>query len=233
MRARLPERGRFTSAGKPHIRFGKVAVPGSKSGRPFNFAKANPGSIWSKGRGRAATSGAWLGAETRTERVRLAYSHRPSCKDNFGLCSAITSARLRSRTRALGYCSTAARSRRLSPRGNICALEIARIIKSLGRGHRFGLGPDLLHGNPVQGIDGKNSGVNSRHWSRHSGRGRGKGDEDDWRATAYSRIFLLLGPPNILIGLRLTISQCGPWAVQGFPAPFAGGRCRTGRRKAC
>ena len=27
---------------------------------------------------------------------------------------------------------------------------------------------------------------------------------------------------NILIGPRL--SQCGPWAVQGFPAPFAGGR---------
>ncbi|SRR6266516_2454657 len=34
----------------------------AQSGRPLNFSqKANPGSIWSKGRGRAATSGACLG----------------------------------------------------------------------------------------------------------------------------------------------------------------------------
>ena len=31
--------------------------------------------------------------------------------------------------------------------------------------------------------------------------------------------FPIARPTNILIGPRL--SQCGPWAVQGFPAPFA------------
>ena len=59
-------------------------------------------------RGRTAASGVCLGGWTRAERVRLAYSDRPSCKDHFGLCSAMTSARLRSRMRTLGYCSTAA-----------------------------------------------------------------------------------------------------------------------------
>ena len=52
------------------------------------------------------------------ERLRLAYSYRPSCKDHFGLCSAMTTARLRSRMRTLGYCSTAARrSDATSPAG--------------------------------------------------------------------------------------------------------------------
>src|SRR5262249_40396896 len=48
----------FASAGKPHTRFGKVAVPGSKndcSCRPFYFGKSKPRPTgWGKSRGHAA-----------------------------------------------------------------------------------------------------------------------------------------------------------------------------------
>ena len=60
--------------------------------------------------------------------------------------------------------------------GNICALQIARIIGFLGR--RFWLDPDFFRGNLAHGIVGNKNGVNSRRRSRHGGRGRRQGEED-------------------------------------------------------
>ena len=60
--------------------------------------------------------------------------------------------------------------------GNICALQIARIIGFLGR--RFWLDPDFFRGNLAHGIVGNKNGVNNRRRSRHGGRGRRQGDED-------------------------------------------------------
>src|SRR6266566_3623306 len=60
--------------------------------------------------------------------------------------------------------------------GNICALQIARIIGFLGR--RFWLDPDFFRGNLAHGIVGNKDGVNNRRRSRHGGRGRRQGDED-------------------------------------------------------
>src|SRR6266567_959194 len=58
---------------------------------------------------------------------------------------------------------------RRNARGNICALQIARIIGFLGR--RFWLDPDFFRGNLAHSIVGNKSGGNS-------GRGRRQGDED-------------------------------------------------------
>ena len=84
--------------------------------------------------------------------------------------------------------------------GNICALQVARIIRLLGR-RFFWLDPDSFQGNLVHGIVGNKSGVNSRRRGGHGG--RGQGDEDageqrlihgfpywrragDWLGGAYS-----------------------------------------------
>src|SRR5215471_21180008 len=72
------------------------------------YFKANPGSTLGsvKSRGRAAKGRPVRGlAKERSD--YLTPASRPA-KDHFGLCSSITSARLRRRMRTLKYCSTAA-----------------------------------------------------------------------------------------------------------------------------